>query len=65
MSPSAVVLAIKNININTASKTTLMSLSGVGAKTATEIIESRPFESIERAIAQFKILEGYVLNLEV
>ena len=56
---------VKKINLNTATKTALMSLSGVGVKTATEIIEARPFESIENAIAQFGILEGCALDLEV
>jgi competence protein ComEA len=35
------------ININTASKDRLTSLSGIGESTAQKIIDSRPFEKIE------------------
>ncbi len=45
------------INLNTADKKTLISLPGIGAKTAEEIIDARPFESLRSAIAQFKVLE--------
>ncbi|MDJ0536756.1 MAG: helix-hairpin-helix domain-containing protein [Xenococcaceae cyanobacterium MO_207.B15] len=53
----------KKINLNTADKKTLVSLPGIGAKTADEIMETRPFKSLEDAIAQFKVLEG--LSVEV
>ncbi len=45
------------INLNTADKKTLTSLPGIGARTAAEIIEARPFASLKEAIAQFKVLE--------
>lgn len=51
----------KTLKINTADKKALISLQGVGSKTADEIINARPFESLEDAIAKFRVLE----NLEV
>ncbi len=48
---------VLKINLNTADKKTLISLPRIGAKTAEEIINARPFGSLEEAIAQFKGLE--------
>ncbi|MDJ0577254.1 MAG: helix-hairpin-helix domain-containing protein [Xenococcaceae cyanobacterium MO_234.B1] len=69
LSSSAEEKKVLKINLNTADKKTLISLPRIGAKTAEEIINARPFGSLEEAIAQFKGLEDLKevqdLSLEV
>lgn len=51
------------INLNTAKKAELVSLTGVGSKTADEIIKARPFDSLETAIAEFPALENLLVEI--